>query len=364
MKQHNYDNLTPEQVGVSEGWRLLDEDEIIQSYPTEYNGLQAWTSFNDTKSWHPDFCGASSGTTYRTKLARAELRVARGLPPESEQNGAEQLMQELIRTGKASYQKPEPPKGGDEICAAPVTTLGREPVNLPVQSTDRSSNSGSGVQPTAAATYDPSLSDPLPPELAKAAYEISYRMDKSGYVYWQYGPIAGRKLVEKLETELTVARDLAAKLKVERDGFMYSGENWELMHAKRHEELEAMTKERDELRAVLDRANPPLNRAYECLEMLDRAGMGQTSSSHGNTLTGMVQEICEKLTSEHESTAKAWKSNGMLEARNQELMAENSRLAVIANDSLDKTLLAARINELQSQLAEANQKLGKGTLPI
>ncbi len=54
--------------------------------------------------------------------------------------------------------------------------------------------------------------------------------------------------------------------------------------------------ERDELRAVLARANPPPERAYECLAVLEAAGMGAPLAPHGNTLTGMVKEACEKIT--------------------------------------------------------------------
>lgn len=79
MKQHNVDNLTPEQVGVAEGWRLLDEHEIYGNAPylhVDVDDLEGWCHFWSTA---PGWRGSNHGTTYRTKLTREELRKARGL---------------------------------------------------------------------------------------------------------------------------------------------------------------------------------------------------------------------------------------------------------------------------------------------
>lgn len=79
MPEHNPDHLTPEQIGTSEGWRLLNEDEYIYKPPTagslERMEKGRWVSGN--------FIGSDTGWTYRTKLSPAELRKARGLEEES-----------------------------------------------------------------------------------------------------------------------------------------------------------------------------------------------------------------------------------------------------------------------------------------
>lgn len=79
VPSHNPDNLTPSQYGQSEGWRLLDEDELHQFGPESYgvpDGLIE--GILPDGSWYPM---VSSGPlyTYRTRLTRAELRKARGL---------------------------------------------------------------------------------------------------------------------------------------------------------------------------------------------------------------------------------------------------------------------------------------------
>lgn len=76
---HNPDNLTPEQVGVADGWRLLDENEILSQFDNRppYT-CQAWLEFK----WSSEDLGYNGGSpnlTYRTRLSRAELRAARGV---------------------------------------------------------------------------------------------------------------------------------------------------------------------------------------------------------------------------------------------------------------------------------------------
>ena len=68
-KAHNPNNLTPEQYGAVEGYRLLYADEIIER-KQRYKEIEAW----DDYAWI-DMCfkGSSSSDTYRTKLSRKEL---------------------------------------------------------------------------------------------------------------------------------------------------------------------------------------------------------------------------------------------------------------------------------------------------
>lgn len=83
--QHNPDNLTDAQIGVSDGWRLLDEDE-----GTPWDGD---TRFTQVDCWICDawLSGAHfncAPNTYRTRLSHAELQVdrdrERGLAPAPE----------------------------------------------------------------------------------------------------------------------------------------------------------------------------------------------------------------------------------------------------------------------------------------
>ena len=66
---HNPDNLTPEQYGAVEGYRLLYADEIIER-KQRYKEIEAWDGY----AWIAMcFKGSSSSDTYRTKLSRKEL---------------------------------------------------------------------------------------------------------------------------------------------------------------------------------------------------------------------------------------------------------------------------------------------------
>ena len=76
---HNPDHLTPEQVGVAQGWRLLDEDEVVTSMRIQVFVCEYWTAL---KYWTAHGPGYHKDKTYRTPLTRTELRSARGLPPE------------------------------------------------------------------------------------------------------------------------------------------------------------------------------------------------------------------------------------------------------------------------------------------
>ena len=67
-KVHNPDNLTPEQYGASEGYRLLDEDEI-----KDRTKIHEEIEVHCDGNWAKDNFGWSKFKTYRTKLSREEL---------------------------------------------------------------------------------------------------------------------------------------------------------------------------------------------------------------------------------------------------------------------------------------------------
>jgi len=81
-KSHNPDKLTFGEVGVEDGWRLLDEDEI-RTNSDDIDGIQGWIRCNrkDDSRWGSSirWGGIDKSVTYRTKLSREELRKARGL---------------------------------------------------------------------------------------------------------------------------------------------------------------------------------------------------------------------------------------------------------------------------------------------
>lgn len=81
---HNPHRLTPEQVGVVNGWRLLDSDEVGSSMPIAGDGtIERWR-FIHSRWLSGNWNGSSLQTCYRTLLTRKELRERRGLPPEAE----------------------------------------------------------------------------------------------------------------------------------------------------------------------------------------------------------------------------------------------------------------------------------------
>lgn len=73
---HNPDNLTPEQYGASEGYRLLNKDEVHFLG----NNKRCVEMLSTDGTWNPGFGGVGH-YTYRTRLTPAELRKARGLEP-------------------------------------------------------------------------------------------------------------------------------------------------------------------------------------------------------------------------------------------------------------------------------------------
>lgn len=88
---HNPDNLTPEQVGVADGWRLLDEDEgepwsVNSKFPlgVEYFGKFGKPGWLSTGTWF-----RVKSDSFRTRLTRAELCIARKQEPEPTREKAE-----------------------------------------------------------------------------------------------------------------------------------------------------------------------------------------------------------------------------------------------------------------------------------
>jgi hypothetical protein len=90
-KGHNPDNLTEEQVGVKDGWRLLEPEEIHggNNLTTE---MQPWL---DEGEWLPCAChGADPDNTYRTKKPKGYF-----LPKTQEQKDADAFDQYLYGKG-------------------------------------------------------------------------------------------------------------------------------------------------------------------------------------------------------------------------------------------------------------------------
>lgn len=73
IKHHNPSNLTPEQYGAGEGYRLLDEDEVDRARLYNHRVAEASVEGHWVKGWN----GNDPSVTYRTTLTRKELRRAR-----------------------------------------------------------------------------------------------------------------------------------------------------------------------------------------------------------------------------------------------------------------------------------------------
>lgn len=74
IKKHNPHNISPEELEESEGYRLLDEDELVESLAYG-DTVQAF----DGEKWTGGWGGYKKDLTFRTKLTREELRKARGI---------------------------------------------------------------------------------------------------------------------------------------------------------------------------------------------------------------------------------------------------------------------------------------------
>ena len=68
---HNPDGLTPEQYGATEGYRLLDEDEIKERYDSLY--IEKYFNVKPYYWSKNGWSGNEKTYTYRTKLSREEL---------------------------------------------------------------------------------------------------------------------------------------------------------------------------------------------------------------------------------------------------------------------------------------------------
>ena len=68
---HNPDGLTPGQYGASEGYRLLDEDEIKERYESFH--IEKYVKANPYYWSKNQWSGNEKTYTYRTKLSREEL---------------------------------------------------------------------------------------------------------------------------------------------------------------------------------------------------------------------------------------------------------------------------------------------------
>ena len=68
---HNPDGLTPEQYGATDGYRLLDEDEIKERYDSFY--IEKYVKAKPYYWSKNEWSGNEKTYTYRTKLSREEL---------------------------------------------------------------------------------------------------------------------------------------------------------------------------------------------------------------------------------------------------------------------------------------------------
>lgn len=116
---HNPDFLSDEQVGVSEGWRLLDEDEITSRIPDfSANKCDQWLSVS---GWTDGGYGTLRDATYRTRLTRAELRKARGL---SEPGPEPPINSWYLYAGMEQAVKERQAEDMDAVCATCGHRLG------------------------------------------------------------------------------------------------------------------------------------------------------------------------------------------------------------------------------------------------
>lgn len=76
---HNPENI--EDYGQSDGWRLLDWDEVSYGYDANPVMLDEIESYSPGWGWLKRFYGTNAEMTFRTKLTKPELRKARNMPP-------------------------------------------------------------------------------------------------------------------------------------------------------------------------------------------------------------------------------------------------------------------------------------------
>jgi hypothetical protein len=78
METHNPNNLSDDVIGVQDGWRLLYRDEILTGQRNLME-LEMW----DYDHWSRHWSGGLDFKTYRTKLSREDLALARSKRPVS-----------------------------------------------------------------------------------------------------------------------------------------------------------------------------------------------------------------------------------------------------------------------------------------
>lgn len=175
------------------------------------------------------------------------------------------------------------------------------------------------------AHFDPALQ---PPDGAmKLAVQLHDKMCAAGWhSCWELGPVADREAVtqsrsalrhtesnlsaykqcqqecrtiigasphesitEKLTAimrELATAKDTIDQLRIERAGALHSSESWELLHAKRHEEVEILTRWKDEALQVMNELQ------MEKLAKLLGCPLGASASKF---ISARVPQIIEEL---------------------------------------------------------------------
>lgn len=75
---HSPHNLTADQIGTAQGWRLLDADEIVSGAP-DLQQIEAWVAERGRWSSKLRFAGNEPSITFRTQLTRKQLAVIRNL---------------------------------------------------------------------------------------------------------------------------------------------------------------------------------------------------------------------------------------------------------------------------------------------
>ena len=77
MNLNNPDALTPEQVEISQGYRLLEIDEVGPQFYKATKEIERWRPYGLWSNAGSGCYGSDYGQTYRTKLSKEELRKVR-----------------------------------------------------------------------------------------------------------------------------------------------------------------------------------------------------------------------------------------------------------------------------------------------
>lgn len=197
---HNPDHLTDAQIGVSDGWRLLDEDEIDPRTMALVDSTCElwWDKWVSRDANGSPILGMHSFSTYRTRLTRAELRAARGLPPISEPSDPNEAMRQGI--GIVSSAPATPLFKSDDEMLISLTGSAKEVV---LKNPDGS-------------TWTPSA----PAAPAPAGDEATPRTDSHFNNLHIHGGVIGSSwlnFARTLERELSASRREVAEIARERD---------------------------------------------------------------------------------------------------------------------------------------------------